>query len=789
VRYRLIFILSTLTLLWERFWNRFWPGVSVVLFFAGLALFNLPLFQDNTSHLLTLAVFAIALAVALIWPTPHPFSFPSRDDVERRIEQASGLEHRPLQTLRDDAADGSRDLWHQHKQNAALALNQLKIYKPHTGVARRDRWHLRYIALAFLVIGLAAAQRDAGARLSQALTPDYSALVSKQTIALDLWITPPEYTHEATIFLATSKQGLVPHEGQIEVPSGSLLKLRLSGTRFAPSVGYAGKTYDGKTYDVSEAAPRNYTLEMPLRESGTLKVGSWINRLGQWPLTVLPDTPPQVSISKIEGTAHGTVKITYKASDDHGVTKLTGIVAVDGKSTIFDMPPTTSPDDTTYTADLAANPAAGQHASMWLEAADAVGHKTDSAPFPFVLPERHFSDPLAQRIIAERKILLSTNMTPDRRGVAQRLADITNNPGLYKSNIIIFMALNSSIRRLLVDKTDDAAGSAAAILWDVAVRLEDNGLSLAQRDLSDSLQKLSQMLNDKSMSREQLQEQLDEVKKKMQEYVQALALQLQQKLLQGQKSPTLSPELAQKFMKNMDLSKMLDQMRALNQANSREDLQKLAASLKDSLDNLDMDKFNQLQEKQMQMMQGLQNIEDIIHRQQALFDKTNNTLAVKEILLLRPEQNAIRTELGADLQKIASLGLQTPDNFAKADQAMTASAGWLGKGSAKSSLPEQKTALDELQKGLDSTMKKLAESMQQSLLSLGSMGEGMDGFGEGYDPLGRPNGKASGEDIKLPSEDEHRRVQEIIDELRHRSNETTRPKVERDYIDRLLDQF
>ena len=191
----------------------------------------------------------------------------------------------------------------------------------------------------------------------------------------------------------------------------------------------------------------------------------------------------------------------------------------------------------------------------------------------------------------------------------------------------------------------------------------------------------------------------------------------------------------------------------------------------------------------MQMMQGLQNVEDIIHRQQALFDKTNKTVDAEEISSLAPEQDAIRAELATDLQKIASLGLQTPDNFAKADQAMQASSGWLGKGSAKSSLPEQKTALDELQKGLDSTMKKLAESMSQSLLSLGSMGEGDDGFGEGYDPLGRPNGKAAGEDIKLPSEDEHRRVQEIIDELRHRSNETTRPKVERDYIDRLLDQY
>ena len=45
------------------------------------------------------------------------------------------------------------------------------------------------------------------------------------------------------------------------------------------------------------------------------------------------------------------------------------------------------------------------------------------------------------------------------------------------------------------------------------------------------------------------------------------------------------------------------------------------------------------------------------------------------------------------------------------------------------------------------------------------------------------------DNIKLPDEKEQRRVQEIIEELRHRSNEPDRTKVERDYIDRLLDQF
>lgn len=788
MKYHLIFIASYLSLLWERFWNRFWPAVSVTLFFTALALFNLPLILGTGWHLLLLAGFAAALAATLHY-THYPFSFPSRADVERRMERASTLDHRPLQTLHDKPApmflsgglsDESLSLWQKHLQRAALALGQLKIYTPQPNVASRDRWALRYIALVFLAVGLIVAQRDTGARLHQALTPDFSSLVDKQTIALDLWITPPEYTHETTVFLATSKQGLVAHDSPLEVPEGSTLKLRLSGLRFTPLLSYAGQKLA-----VTEIAPRNFTFEMPLQQSGTLSLGTWYSHLGQWPLAVLPDTPPEVSISKIEATSRAATKITYKANDDHGVTKLTGIVAVDGNAYSFDMPPTTSAEDATYVEDLTANPSAGSTASMWLEAEDAVGHKTQSAPVSFILPERSFSNPTAQKIIAQRKILLHEKSVLVHRAVAESLSEIVNNPALYKGDIVVFMSLASSIKRLVYDNSDAAAASVANLLWDVAIKIEDGGLSLAQRELSESLQKLSEALNDKSTTKQQLQDILDDVKKKMQQYVQSLSAELQQKMQQGQKMSVISPELAQQFMKNLDLDKLMKQMQALSMATSREDLQKLAESLKNSIDNLDMNKFNQMQEKQAQAMQQLQNLQDIIHRQQSLFDKTNKTDDPSDMKDLKQEQSAIRGELGDSLHKLGDTGTEIPDNFAKADQSMKGSAEALGKGLAQESLPQQKTALDEMQKGLDKAVKQMAESMQQSILSSGP-NEG--NFGEGYDPLGRPNG-LSEENIKLPNEKEQRRVQEIIQELRHRSNEPDRTKVERDYIDRLLDQF
>jgi uncharacterized protein (TIGR02302 family) len=787
MKYGFIFTLSYLSLLWERLWNRFWPAVTLILLFIALSLFNLLLLFGTAGHLLILGLFTAALAVTLV-RAPFPFSFPSRDDVERCLEKTNALRHRPLETLHDRPAEGlaqdSLGLWQKHLQKTLLALNLLKIYAPQPNVASRDRWALRHVAVILLAVALVVAQGDAASRLRRALTPEIS-LLDKKTIALDLWIVPPEYTHESAVFVASSKQSLASR-ATIAVPAGSLLKLRLSGLRTPARLNYAGQAHK-----LTEAEPHNFTFELPLQQSGELQLDTWFSHLGQWSVTVLPDMPPEVSVVQTEPTPRSAIKITYKAHDDHGITKLTGIITNDAaanKTFRFDLPPTNAPDATNAVADLTAHPWAGAPVTLALEAEDNAGHTTVSAPIVLVLPERTFTNPVAQRIIAERKILLQNQNILSERAVAGNLAEIADNPALYKGDIVTFMALSIAVKRLVYDGGSEAVASVTDLLWEVALKLEDGGLSLAQRELRDALQKLSESLGDKNTTKQQMQDILDDVQKKMKQYIQALAQELQQRMQQGKKMPVLSPELAQKFMKNIDINKILEQMKQMSQANSRENLQKMADNLKNAIDNLDMKKFDQMQEKQMQAMEALQNLEDIIHRQQSLYDKTNKSDDPAESKAQQKEQSALRELLGTDLKKLGEATGHIPENFAKADQAMKGSAEALGKGQAKESLPHQKTALEEMQKGLEDMVSQMAQSMQQSIMSFGMM-PNSGNFGEGYDPLGRPNGMPDVGTVKIPTEKEQRRVQEIIEELRNRSNEPNRTKVERDYIDRLLDQF
>ena len=98
-------------------------------------------------------------------------------------------------------------------------------------------------------------------------------------------------------------------------------------------------------------------------------------------------------------------------------------------------------------------------------------------------------------------------------------------------------------------------------------------------------------------------------------------------------------------------------------------------------------------------------------------------------------------------------------------------------------------AIDALEQSMDEAADQMSQSIQQMLMAAG-MGRG-GSPGEGTDPLGRgeqDEGGASA-DVKIPDEMERRRVQQIIQDLRARENDYQRPKTERDYIDRLLDQF
>jgi uncharacterized protein (TIGR02302 family) len=133
------------------------------------------------------------------------------------------------------------------------------------------------------------------------------------------------------------------------------------------------------------------------------------------------------------------------------------------------------------------------------------------------------------------------------------------------------------------------------------------------------------------------------------------------------------------------------------------------------------------------------------------------------------------------------------DGLGQADSAMGDAGGRLGEGNAEGAVDAQGRALEALRKGARS----LAEAMQQGEGDgqedgPGSRAGNRQSGGNETDPLGRPlHGREFGHDssVKIPGEIDVQRVRRILEELRRRLADPSRPKLELDYIERLLKDY
>ena len=129
----------------------------------------------------------------------------------------------------------------------------------------------------------------------------------------------------------------------------------------------------------------------------------------------------------------------------------------------------------------------------------------------------------------------------------------------------------------------------------------------------------------------------------------------------------------------------------------------------------------------------------------------------------------------------------------QADNAMGDATGRLGEGNADGAVDSQGKALEALRKGAQS----LADAMRQGDGD-GQMDNGpgnragrQQSGGNQTDPLGRPLRGRDYDDstVKVPLEADVQRARRILDELRRRYGETSRPQLELDYIERLLKDY
>jgi hypothetical protein len=141
----------------------------------------------------------------------------------------------------------------------------------------------------------------------------------------------------------------------------------------------------------------------------------------------------------------------------------------------------------------------------------------------------------------------------------------------------------------------------------------------------------------------------------------------------------------------------------------------------------------------------------------------------------------------------ADQGGDGENGLGDADSAMGDASGKLGDGNAEGAVDSQGRALDALRKG----QQKLSEAMQQGDGDGQGDGPGeragrQQGAGNQTDPLGRPlRGHEYADELSkmVPGEIDVQRARRILEELRRRLGDPSRPQLELDYLERLLKDY
>src|SRR5262249_29781924 len=255
--------------------------------FMAAALFDLPAMVPGWVHATVLCVLVLSI-VWTIGQAVRALRIPAEADGRRRIESASGLEHRPLAALSDKLAGGTGSpvAGALHGGGRARRVGAFRMGLPLAGFLGRVPYALRVVLTLALLIGFLTAGADSGDRVLRALQPQLSFTPGASVpVSLDIWVTPPDYTGEPPLFLQ--------HDGgnqTIAIPTGSAGLPQVSGGGQPPQLEVAGKSTEFARID-----NRNFKGSATLTAGDRLTVTQGSRTLGAWPIKIVPDLPPTIT--------------------------------------------------------------------------------------------------------------------------------------------------------------------------------------------------------------------------------------------------------------------------------------------------------------------------------------------------------------------------------------------------------------------------------------------------------------------------------------------------------------
>ncbi|MGF6861092.1 uncharacterized protein (TIGR02302 family) [Rhodobacteraceae bacterium MBR-64] len=827
----------------ERAARAFWPLWSLVL--LVVALLALGVQGALTGPVLAgLGGLVGGLAVVALWYGVRRFRWPSVAEARDRLDHT--LPGRPIAALTDHQVIGTDDgaskaVWRAHLERMAARARAARPVRPDLRLASRDRFALRYVGLTALVMALlfgsiwrVASVRD--------MLPGGPALASGPS--WEGWIEPPRHTGLPTLYLNEIKAGT------LAVPVGSAVTLRLYGEVGALSVEETVSGQPLANSPADEPMVRQFDVARPgaLRITGA-NGRAW--QVDTIPDTAPAISFAGDMVREAGGRArqdfraiddYGVTGVQAEISLDPGaVDRRHGLAAnPEPRDPItVDLPLPVAGDRKDFTEslidDFSQHPWANLPVRITLRAVDAAGATSTVSRAGITLPGRRFFDPLAAAVIEMRRDLLWARANGPRS--AQILRAVTHLPEGFVRDHSAYLQLRVAMRRL--DAGNAASGGlsvavrdeVAAALWDIALQIEEGDLASALERLRRAQDRLSEAIRN-GADKSEIAELMQELREATQDYIRQLAEDAARNPDRQQADNQNTLQLSQD-----QLQQMLQRLQELMEQGRTAEAAELLEQLRQLMENLQVTQ-GQGEGQQGPGEQAMRDLADTLRQQQGLSDEAFQNLQDRfgqggsQPEGQQPGQQGMPGQPGGQEPGRSGEGPQgtapggeTGQSLAERQQALREQlrrqqeqglpfAGTQEGDAVERGLNDAARAMDKAERALRGQnlaealdhQSRAMEALRESLRNLGEAmarnqqpGQGQQGqaMGDGdprgdRDPLGRSigrSGRIGTDEQLLQGEDVYRRAEELLDEIRRRSGDQTRPEAERDYLRRLLDRF
>ena len=223
-------------------------------------------------------------------------------------------------------------------------------------------------------------------------------------------------------------------------------------------------------------------FKLPLTSPGAVDVRVSGNTVAKWRFDLIKDGVPQIALmGNPTTTPRGALRLSFRATDDHGVASAEARFALADTEEAEGLPaqppelaggkPEADPlleaplmplqlpkvnakqVEGKASQDLTAHPWAGLKVRMTLAARDQAGQTGLSQPYEFILPERKFTKPLAKAVVEQRKKLVRERDSASQRRHGARCLDHRRRAGDPRQ-----FGVSRLARRLLAARHRSVAG-------------------------------------------------------------------------------------------------------------------------------------------------------------------------------------------------------------------------------------------------------------------------------------------------------------------------------------------